>query len=308
MNIDLEVEPSPVPDRKDESSQPGLGLAAERSQEPERTGHRREHDAREPRREFTDRVDGVVQDAAAFRAVAFADLVTQQFDGHPYAARRGIAEAERAGWIERVEGTGPNGGTFAVVVATPAGVERARIVWARAGREDQRGWSGVVKASDLDHDCAVYRAACDAAERIEAEGGRVERVRVDAELKGTVAAGTERVRHAEGREAADTARRRLAAELELPVSEDGKVLFPDAQIEYTDAEGRAGRASVEVASQHYSGATVRAKAAAGFQMYAAAGGAADFVRRALAAGGGSSGSRRGGRSGGSRDMNEVFEI
>ena len=308
MNIDLEVEPSPVPDRKDESSHPGLGLAAERSQEPERTGHRREHDAREPRREFTDRVDGVVQDAAAFRAVAFADLVTQQFDGHPYAGRRGIAEAERAGWIERVEGTGPNGGTFAVVVATPAGVERARILWARAGREDQRGWFGVVKASDLDHDCAVYRAACDAAERIEAEGGRVERVRVDAELKGAVAAGTERVRHAEGREAADTERRRLAAEVELPVSEDGTVLFPDAHIEYTDAAGRAGRASVEVASQHYSGATVRAKAAAGFQMYAAAGGAADFVRRALASGGGSSGSQRGGRSGGSRDMNEVFEI
>ena len=68
---------------------------------------------------------------------------------------------------------------------------------------------------------------------------------------------------------------------------------------------RAGRASVEVASQHYSGATIRAKAAAGFQLYAAAGGAADFVRRALGAG---SGSRRGGRGGGSRDMNEVFEI
>ncbi len=307
MNIDLEVEPSPVPDREDESSRPGLDRAAERSQEPARTGHRREHDAREPRREFTDRVDGVVQDAAAFRAVAFADLVTQQFDGHPYAGGRGIAKAERAGWIERVEGTGPNGGTFAVVVATPAGVERAQILWARAGREDQRGWSGVVKASDLDHDCAVYRAACDASKRIEAEGGRVTLVRVDAELKGAVARGTERVRQGDGREAADAERRRLAAELALPMSEDGKVLFPDAQIEYTDAAGRAGRASVEVASQHYSGATVRAKAAAGFQMYAAAGGAADFVRRALAGSGGS-GSRRGGRGGGSRDMNEVFEI
>ena len=307
MNIDLEVEPSPVPDREDESSHPGLDRAAERSQEPERTGHRREHDAREPRRGFADRVDGVVQDAAAFRAVAYADLVTQQFGGHPYTARQGIAQAEQAGWIERVEGTGPNGGTFAVVVATPAGVERAGILWARAGREDQRGWSGAVKAVDLNHDCAVYRAACDAAERIEAAGGRVKLVRVDAELKGAVAAAAERVRHAEGREAADAERRRAAGAFELPVSEDGTVLFPDAHIEYTDAAGRAGRASVEVASQHYSGATVRAKAAAGFQMYAAAGGAADYVRRALA-GGGDGGSRRGGRSGGSREMNEVFEI
>ena len=307
MNIDLEVAVSPAPDREDESSRPGVDRTAARP-EIARTGHRREHDAREPRREFADRVDGVVEDAAAFRAVAYADLVTQQFDGHPHAGRRGIAEAERAGWIERVEGKGPKGGTFAVVVATPAGVERAQILWARAGREDQRGWSGAVKATDLDHDCAVYRAACDASARIEAAGGRVNLVRVDAELKGTVARGAERVRQGEGREAADAERRRLAAELGLPVSEDGKVLFPDAQIEYTDAAGRAGRASVEVASQHYSGATVRAKAAAGFQMYAAAGGAADFVRRSLS-GGGSGGGKRGGRGGGgSRDMNEVFEI
>ena len=133
-------------------------------------------------------------------------------------------------------------------------------------------------------------------------------MRVDAELKGTVAAGTERARHAEGREAADAERRRLAAELALPMSADGTVLFPDAQIEYADAAGRAGRASVEVASQHYSGATIRAKAAAGFQMYAAAGGAADFVRRALAGGGGGGGSRRGWRGGGGREMDEVFEI
>ena len=120
MNIDLEVESSPVPDRAGESSHPGLDRAAERSQEPERIGHRREHDAREPRREFADRVDGTVRDVTAFRAVAYADLVTQQFDGHPYTARQGIAQAEQAGWIERVEGTGPNGGTFSVVVATPA--------------------------------------------------------------------------------------------------------------------------------------------------------------------------------------------
>ena len=61
---------------------------------------------------------------------------------------------------------------------------------------------GAVKASDLGHECAVYRAACAAADRIEAAGGRVERVRVDAELKGRVAAHAERARQAAGREAA----------------------------------------------------------------------------------------------------------
>ena len=295
MHIDLDVEPSrPIPDRE-----------PERPREPDRTGHRREYDAREPQRDFAERVDGAVRDVAAFRAVAYADLVTQQFDGHPYAARQGIAHAEREGWIERVTGTGSEGGSFTVIVATRAGVERAGQLWKGDGREDQRGWSGAVKASDLQHDCAVYRAACDAAERIEAEGGRVALVRVDAELKGTVAARAERARHAAGRAAADAERRRVATEFALPMAENGKVLFPDAQIEYTNAAGRSGRCNVEVASQHYNGPTVRAKAGAGFQMYATAGRAAEFVRRALSGAGG--GNRRGGRRGGSREI-EVFEI
>ena len=294
MHIDLDVEPSrPVPDRE-----------AERPREPERRGHRREYDARELHREFSDRVDGVVRDVAAFRAVAQADLIKVQFDGHSYAGLKGIAEAERAGWIERHKAQGPKGGSFTVVVATPAGADRAALLWARAGREDQRGWSGAVKASDLGHECAVYRATCAAAERIEAAGGRVEQVRVDAELKGRVAARAERARQAEGREAAEAERCRAAAELDLPI-EQGKVLFPDAQIEHVNAVGRAGRCNVEVVSQHYASGTIRSKAAGGFQMYADGSRAADFVRRALASGGGDRG-RRAGR-GASREI-EVFEI
>ena len=294
MHIDLDVEPSrPVPDRE-----------AERPREPERRGHRREYDPRELRREFSDRVDGVVRDVAAFRTVALTDLIKQQFDGHSYVARHGIAEAERAGWIERHKAQGPKGGSFTVIVATPAGADRAALLWERAGREDQCGWSGAVKASDVGHEVAVYRAACAAQARIEAAGGRVARVRVDAELKGRVAARAERARQAEGWEAAEAERCRAAAELDLPI-EQGKVLFPDAQIEYVNAAGRAGRCHVEVVSQHYASDTIRLKAAAGFQMYAAGSRAADFVRRALASGGGDRG-RRGGR-GASREI-EVFEI
>ena len=78
------------------------------------------------------------------------------------------------------------------------------------------------------------------------------------------------------------------------------MLFPDAQIEYVTAAGLAGRCHVEVASEHYGGGAIRAKAAAGFQMYAASGRAAAVVRRALAG-------ARGGRRGGSREY-EVFEL
>ena len=84
------------------------------------------------------------------------------------------------------------------------------------------------------------------------------------------------------------------------------MLFPDAQIEYVTAAGLAGRCNVEVTSAHYGSGAIRAKAAAGFQMYAASGRAATVVRRALA-GGGTGGGRKRGRGGGNREY-EVFEL
>ena len=297
MDIDRDIEPSrPAPDRD-----------ADRDRDTERHGHRRAYDAKQPRRDFSERVDGVVRDVAAFRVVALSDLITQQFDGHPFAGRRGIGEAEQRGWIERQAAHGPKGGRFTVMVATPAGAARAAGLWATEGRASQRVFSGAVKTADMRHDVAVYRAACEAQARIEAAGGRVARIRIDAELKGQVAGHAERARQARGRTEAAAERRRAAAELDLPLAR-GKVLFPDAQIEYVTAAGLTGRCNVEVASEHYGGGNIRAKAAAGFQMYAASGRAASFVRRVLAgAGSGGDRRRRVGSRGGSREY-EVFEI
>ena len=269
-----------------------------------RTGHRREYDARQPRRSFDERVDGVVRDVGAFRAVALRDLVERQFDGHPFAAARGLARAERAGWVERRKARGPKGGEFTVIVATPAGAARAEELWRAAGREGQRAFAGVVRPAELAHDVAVYRAAGLAQSRIEAAGGRVTRVRIDAELKGLVSAHGERARQSTGGPAADEARRQAAAALGLPVA-DGKVLVPDAQIEYVDAAGRQGRCNVEVASEHYRGEAIRAKAKAGFALYASSPRAASAVRRALGGGSKSESGRGGGRL---REEHEVIEL
>ena len=268
----------------------------------EQRGHRREYDGRQPRRTFEVRVDGVVRDVGAFRAVALRDLVERQFDGHPYAAHRGIGLAERRGWVTRRKARGPQGGEFMVVVATPAGAARAETLWRAAGRAEQRTFSGAVRPAEIGHDVAVFRAASLAQARIEAGGGRVMRVRIDAELKGAVAARGERERRSRGREAAEAARRQAAAALGLAV-EDGKVLVPDAQIEFVDAAGRTGRCNVEVASEHYRGRSIRAKARAGFALYAPTARAASAIRRALA--GGSGGRRGGGRL---RDDREVIEL
>ena len=42
--------------------------------------------------------------------VALSDLITQQFDGHPFASWRGIGEVKQRGWIERQTVPGPKGG------------------------------------------------------------------------------------------------------------------------------------------------------------------------------------------------------
>ena len=75
-------------------------------------------------------------------------------------------------------------------------------------------------------------------------------MRLDAELKSTIARHSETTRVRYGRDAADTERRRAAQDLGLPIDEHGRVLYPDAQLEYTDEDGRIGRVNVEVASGH----------------------------------------------------------
>ena len=53
---------------------------------------------RKPQRlDFSERVDGVVRDVAAFRVVALADLITHQFYGHTFAGRRGTGRRSNGG-------------------------------------------------------------------------------------------------------------------------------------------------------------------------------------------------------------------
>ena len=71
-----------------------------------------------------------------------------------------------------------------VLTATARGKDAAHRAAVDAGHvPEQRTWTGLVKSAELSHDTAVYRAALDERARIEAEGGRVVRVRLDAELK-----------------------------------------------------------------------------------------------------------------------------
>ena len=256
----------------------------------ERAGHRREYTARSQqpdardrtRRTRTQRTRDAIADVGLYRAVSYKDLSAKHFDGHPYATRRSVNHMIRAGLIEEHEATGPQGNTFKVLTATERGKGAAQRAAVDAGLDpEQRTWSGIVKPAELSHDTAVYRAAQDERARIEAEGGRVTRVRIDAELKAVVATATEKARAAGGDRAADEAKRAAAEELGLPMQDD-HVMYPDAQLEIEDADGISGRVNVEIASDHYHAAAIAAKAGAGFAMHGSSRSAAMKIARALA--------------------------
>ena len=267
-----------------------------RDREPpgQRTGHRREYDPQNANRTLKQRVDAALADVGMYRNVSYRDLSESQFGGHPYTTRRAVDRMIRDGLVVEHQSKGPKGGTYKVLTVTEAGARRARQCAAELGFDKQQQvWTGLVKRGELSHDTAVYRAAQIEARRLLQQGARIRRVRIDAEMKKHVARVTEKARAKEGKAAADAARRKAAQDLELPIKE-GRVIYPDAQIEYQDIEGRSGRVNVEVASEHYSGKTIAAKVQAGFQMHGNGGRANLKISKVLGAIKNSGGDRDGG--------------
>ena len=249
-------------------------------------GHRREYTAREAqprdRRTRTDRDRDAIADVGMYRAVSYTDLSEQHYDNHPYVTRRAVTRMVRAGLMEEHEATGPQGNPFTVLTATARGRDAAHRAALDAGHvPEQETWTGLVKPAELSHDTAVYRGALDERARIEAEGGRVVRVRLDAELKSLVATATETARAAGGDRAAETATAAAAQELGLPLT-DGHVMYPDAQLDIEDRDGIGGRVNVEIASDHYHAAAIAAKAGAGFALHGSSRSATRKIARALA--------------------------
>ena len=251
-----------------------------------RDGHRREYDprARGERVSFRERSERALADVGVYRSVSFRDLAEARFGGHPYTTRRAVNRWIGAGLMREHMAKGPKGGTFKVLTLTRKGAKQARRAAVNRGLDpNQRTWSGLVKRSELCHDTEVYRACESERRRLADQGATMIRIRIDSELKSAVARRGEKARVQAGKKAADATRRRVAEELGLPVNEHGRVLYPDAQIEYTDRHGRTGRVNVEVASEHYRDKAIVAKSAAGFAIHAT-GAAKTRVMRALSRG------------------------
>ena len=230
--------------------------------EAERGAPRRDRE-RPGRVGIEERAEGALRDAGAYRVVALRDLVDSRFGGNRYAAMATLRRLEREGLVRIAKASGPRGGAFQVAGLTARGRDRLE-----APGGEQRWWTGQLDGRQASHDAAVYRAAAAEEAAIAEAGGRVTRIRIDSEFRSIVARRVERARAEGGAEAAEAEAGRLADELQLS-REGGKFHFPDARLEYVDAEGRTGGVDVEVTTAHYRSGTIRAKAAAGMALHAA---------------------------------------
>ena len=266
-----EVEPDPRP-----------AAPPSRNSQRMRKGHRREYAAGRARGStisFEDRCAGALTDIGVFGAVSYRDLVEVHFGGHPHTTRRAVNAWIRKGWVEEHRATGPKGNPFKILSLTRKGLIEARKKAARRGMDPaQRIRTARMRPEEAGHDTAIYRACRKERQRLAQRGATVRRVRLDAELKSAVARGSEAVRLKHGKQAADAERHRIARELGLPTDDRDQVLYPDAQIEYEDAEGRTGRVNIEAVSGNYREPAVRAKAAAGFRLHADGPAAAGLLR------------------------------
>lgn len=279
-----------------------------------RSGHRQETRERSDPRSARTRSEAALVDVSIHRTVAYRDMAAVHFDSHPYAARRAIDKLIAQGLLEERTATAPGGGSFRTLAATREGARHAKTAAERHGFDAaQQFRSGWGRPRDAAHDVAIYRAVRAASEELACQGATARRIRLDGELRGIVARRSETARARAGKAAADAERRRAATEYQLPIGPDGKVQFPDAQVEYTltDEEGRDtfGRVNIEVTSPHYRAATVAAKAAAGFALFGSNGRAArNIVRHLVRAGKAAARPDTNARGGSNRPPSDLFEI
>jgi len=134
---------------------------------------------------------------------------------------------------------------------------------------------GLARERELTHDAQLYRAYGRAADRLVEEGAHIERVILEHDLKRDYQVFLQepnRGRHdSDGRPGRDRDEvRRWAEDHDLPYV-DGRVQFPDFQVEYLWPDGRRDIENVEVLTPHYRGAHVAGKVRAGFTRFRAIG-------------------------------------
>ena len=207
-----------------------------------------------------------ITEIGRFRTVAVEDLATFRYAGNHSHVRQDLANLQAQRLIQRRTVSLPKGqGTLAVVVLTREGKRVARQNVEL--QSDQSVYAGFVKPNEVVHDAAIYRMYQAEAARIEAEGGSVKRVVLDYELKQKVYSPLAKAQNLPA--VAYIERQAEIARANGLTVVKGRIPLPDLRIEYETRDGDMAKVDLELATEHYRGSHVKAKASAGFQFYAA---------------------------------------
>ena len=131
--------------------------------------------------------------------------------------------------------------------------------------------SGPARERELVHDAQLYRAYLRASERVVEQGAHIERVILEQDLRREYQVFLQEPNRgradSDGRPARDGDEvHRWAENHHLPFA-DGRVQFPDLQIESLWPDGRRDVENVEVLTPHYRGAHAAGKVRAGFTRF-----------------------------------------
>jgi hypothetical protein len=209
-----------------------------------------------------------MHDIGRFRTVALEDLARHRYHGEPACMQQDLRSLRAQGLVQwRTVWTGPRSRKLGLAVLTALG----KAVLERHGpmQAGQSVYAGFVKPAEVRHDAAIYRMYHTEKQAIERAGGRVRRVILDYELKRKVYSPLAKVK---ALPPAEYAKRQIevARQNGLKVIH-GKIPLPDLRVEYETAGGELTRVDLELATGHYHGPALQAKAEAGFKFYAADG-------------------------------------
>jgi hypothetical protein len=162
-----------------------------------------------------------------------------------------------------------------LVTLTDRGRELLESHRARDHEARQTFHDGPARERELMHEAQLYRAYLRAADRLVEEGARVERVILEHDLKRDYQVFLQEPNRgradSDGRPARDRDEIRRWAEDKEVAYVDGRVQFPDFQIEFLWPDGRRDIENVEVITPHYRGAHAASKVRAGFTRFRAIG-------------------------------------
>ena len=118
----------------------------------------------------------------------------------------------------------------------------------------------------LKHDAAVYRA-CRAETSRQDPGARLTRISLDIDLRTDVQRDVARAERELKRQLEPHELEPIAQRYQVAVDQDGRIHYPDAQLEFEREDGSRYAVGVEVTTDDYRGRAIPAKRDAGFSMY-----------------------------------------